>query len=185
MGAVMAEAVLHLLLAFSELPPRWAGCQGFWENGPLETCFHPGSRATLLESVLTHWVDTFPDMVPQKPALAMAHCAVGFIAGLPLVSRQAGLQLLHLLNAQVLGPLLAYTAFCEVVAVSWVYEHCKSLPGAVICDGAAPTLSIGRRTRGGSATSLACAVLSLPLHSKVSLNAVLISTLLLITGNPI
>ncbi|XP_075744183.1 sodium- and chloride-dependent GABA transporter ine [Rhipicephalus microplus] len=341
MGAVMAEAVLHLLLALSELPPRWAGCQGFWENRPIETCFHPGSRrlctegevakdcvnvtesvnehffhtslgmasgndeagvrpellgclaaawiivwaewrrrsppsaqvvpiamialltlgtawlvgagrgllylflprltdivkpvlwsraaeqvllalglahgpalvsgsycremrdvhrtvtiilaltigssllysiivfsslgslawetdtpvehalhsgqgamfvalnsysvhwaysglffflvlvlaaqsqATLLESALTHWVDTFPNMVPQKPALAMAHCAVGFMAGLPLVSRQAGLQLLHLVNAQVLGPLLAYTAFCEVAAVSWFYgfEH--------------------------------------------------------------
>ncbi|KAL1444628.1 hypothetical protein MTO96_029730 [Rhipicephalus appendiculatus] len=41
MGAVMAEVVLHLLLAFSDLPPRWAGCQGFWENRPLETCFRP------------------------------------------------------------------------------------------------------------------------------------------------
>ncbi|KAL3196973.1 hypothetical protein MRX96_045047 [Rhipicephalus microplus] len=251
MGAVMAEAVLHLLLALSELPPRWAGCQGFWENKPLETCFRPGSRrlctkgevakgcvnvtesvnehffhtslgmasgndeagvrpellgclaaawiivwaelrrhsppsaqvlpvamialltlgtawlvgagrgllylflprltdivkpvlwsraaeqvllalglahgpalATLLESALTHWVDTFPNMVSQKPALAMAHCAVGFMAGLPLVSRQAGLQLLHLVNAQVLGSLLAYTAFCEVAAVSWFYGAC-------------------------------------------------------------
>ncbi|KAH8039809.1 hypothetical protein HPB51_009001 [Rhipicephalus microplus] len=231
MGAVMAEAVLHLLLALSELPPRWAGCHGFWENRPLETCFRPGSRrlctegevakgcvnvtesvnehffhtslgmvsgndevgvrpellgclaaawiivwaelrrrspppaqvlpiamialltlgtawlvgagrgllylfmprltdivkpvlwsraaeqATLLESALTHWVDTFPNMVPQKPALAMAHCAVGFMAGLPLVSRQAGLQLLHLVNAQVLGPLLTYTAFCEALSI--------------------------------------------------------------------
>ncbi|KAL3249245.1 hypothetical protein MRX96_056105 [Rhipicephalus microplus] len=83
------------------------------------------SQATLLESALTHWVDTFPNMVPQKPALAMAHCAVGFMAGLPLVSRQAGLQLLHLVNAQVLGPLLMYTAFCQVAAVSWFYgfEH--------------------------------------------------------------
>ncbi|KAH6933951.1 hypothetical protein HPB50_019143 [Hyalomma asiaticum] len=83
------------------------------------------SQAILIESALTHWVDTFPELRPQRPALVMAHCAVGFVAGLPLVSRQAGLQLLHLLDAQVLGPLLAYTAFCEVVAISWFYgfEH--------------------------------------------------------------
>ncbi|XP_077508594.1 sodium- and chloride-dependent glycine transporter 2-like [Amblyomma americanum] len=44
MGAVMSHAALHVLLAFSELPPRWAGCTGFWERKPLETCFHAGSR---------------------------------------------------------------------------------------------------------------------------------------------
>ncbi|XP_049520676.1 sodium- and chloride-dependent GABA transporter ine-like [Dermacentor silvarum] len=302
MGAVMAQAVLHLLLAFSELPPRWAGCQGFWEKRPLETCFHPGSRrlcapgeatkgcvnvtesvnehffhtslgmvtgsdqqvgvrpeligclaaawtiawaalrrrspstalvlpiamvallavgtawltgashglkylfaprlaeivkpalwarateqvllvlglahgpalvngsycrelhdvhkqvvrlgqgamfialngysvhwaysgvffllvlivgansqAALVESALTHWADTFPALIPQRPSLAVAHCAAGFVAGLPLVSRRAGLQLLHLLDAQVLGPLLSYTALCEVIAVAWFY----------------------------------------------------------------
>ncbi|XP_070389051.1 sodium- and chloride-dependent GABA transporter ine-like isoform X2 [Dermacentor albipictus] len=83
------------------------------------------SQAALVESALTHWMDTFPGLSAQRPALAMAHCAAGFVAGLPLVSRQAGLQLLHLLDAQVLGPLLAYTALCEVIAVTWFYglEH--------------------------------------------------------------
>ncbi|XP_049520675.1 sodium- and chloride-dependent GABA transporter ine-like [Dermacentor silvarum] len=83
------------------------------------------SQAALVESALTHWADTFPALSPQRPSLAVAHCAAGFVAGLPLVSRRAGLQLLHLLDAQVLGPLLSYTALCEVIAVAWFYglEH--------------------------------------------------------------
>ncbi|KAK8754964.1 hypothetical protein V5799_002335 [Amblyomma americanum] len=57
--------------------------------------------------------------------MAMAHCAAGFVAGLPLVSRQAGLQLLHLLDAQVIGPLLAFSALCELLAITCLYglEH--------------------------------------------------------------
>ncbi|KAL3249243.1 hypothetical protein MRX96_056103 [Rhipicephalus microplus] len=143
LALTIGSSLLYSIIVFSTL-----GSLAWETNTPVEHALHSGqgamfvalnsysvhwaysgassfssfsSWATLLESALTHWVDTLPDMVPRKPALAMAHCAVGFMAGLPLVSRQAGLQLLHLVNAQVLGPLLAYTAFCEVAAVSWFY----------------------------------------------------------------
>ncbi|XP_077507827.1 sodium- and chloride-dependent glycine transporter 2-like [Amblyomma americanum] len=85
----------------------------------------PRLQATLIESALAHWTDTFPELGGQRPPMAMAHCAAGFVAGLPLVSRQAGLQLLHLLDALVIGPLLAFSALCELLAITCLYglEH--------------------------------------------------------------
>ncbi|XP_077534757.1 sodium-dependent noradrenaline transporter-like [Haemaphysalis longicornis] len=44
LGAVMAQSVQHLLMAFVQLPPRSAGCYGFWEGQVKESCFGPDSR---------------------------------------------------------------------------------------------------------------------------------------------
>ncbi|XP_077533040.1 sodium- and chloride-dependent GABA transporter 2-like [Haemaphysalis longicornis] len=85
------------------------------------------SQAALVETVLTHWGDTFPAMGAYRPTMVVAHCVAGFVGGLPLVSRQAGLQLLSLLDTQVIGPLLTFTALCEVLGITWLYgmEHLR------------------------------------------------------------
>ncbi|XP_070389052.1 sodium- and chloride-dependent GABA transporter ine-like isoform X3 [Dermacentor albipictus] len=85
MGSVMAQAVLHLLLAFSELPPRWAGCQGFWEKKPLETCFHPGSRRLCAPGQATKHCVNVTESVNEH----FFHTSLGMVTG---SDQQAGVR---------------------------------------------------------------------------------------------
>ncbi|KAH6922997.1 hypothetical protein HPB50_020501 [Hyalomma asiaticum] len=84
------------------------------------------SQLSMVDVALTHWADCFPLVQRNRRHFAVVYCVVGFLLGMPFVT-EAGLYLVQLVDSQVVGFLLSYVAFFELLAVIWIYglEHLK------------------------------------------------------------
>ncbi|XP_075729333.1 sodium- and chloride-dependent glycine transporter 2-like [Rhipicephalus microplus] len=84
------------------------------------------SQLSMVDVALTHLADSWPLVQRNRRHFAVAYCVVAFLLGLPFVT-EAGLYLVQLVDSQVVGFLLSYVAFFELLAVMWIYglEHLK------------------------------------------------------------
>ncbi|XP_077496554.1 sodium-dependent nutrient amino acid transporter 1-like [Amblyomma americanum] len=84
------------------------------------------SQLCLADVALTHWGDSFSLVQRYRRHFTVLYCLAAFMLGLPFVT-EAGLYLVQLVDSQVVGFLLSYVAFFELLAVVWIYglEHLK------------------------------------------------------------
>ncbi|XP_065311380.1 sodium- and chloride-dependent glycine transporter 2-like isoform X1 [Dermacentor albipictus] len=84
------------------------------------------SQLSMVDVALTHWADCCMLVQRNRRHFAIGYCVVAFLIGLPFVT-EAGLYLVQLVDSQVVGFLLSYVAFFELLAVMWIYglEHLK------------------------------------------------------------
>ncbi|XP_064469096.1 sodium-dependent nutrient amino acid transporter 1-like [Ornithodoros turicata] len=125
---IPVEKVIHggqsiMFVAMNKYSVHWTLSSLFFV---LAVVAGTNSQVAAVEIATAHLCDMFPEIHYNKRPFALLYCFAGFVFGLPLVT-EGGSYLLHMVDSQVTGFLLSYSAFLEVIVVAWVYgvEHLK------------------------------------------------------------